>query len=291
MILRDVRKNKIKTFFIVFLFVVFVAIFIYFVSYIIFEDAYIAVLFGVLISFLSSFLAYYNSDKIVLKLNNARPANKDEDRELNDILEGLSLATGLIKPKLYVMDDESMNAFATGRDPKKAVICVTTGLLNKLNKYELEGVVAHELSHIRNYDILLSTIIAVMAGFVVIISSLFRRGFYRRKSSKNENGLIMIIGLVFIILAPIVGKLIQLAVSRNREYLADSSAVEITRNKDGLINALKKLEGETRPLQTANEATAPMFIINPYAKKNKKDSILSTHPTTENRIKALEKIK
>ncbi len=293
MILRDVRKNKIKTFGIVLCFIIFVAVFIYFLSYLLFEDVYMAVFFGVIIAFLSSFITYYNSDKIILMLNGARVAKAEEDREISDILEGLVLATGLPKPKLYVMEDASMNAFATGRSPKKAVICLTTGLLEKLNKYELEGVIAHELSHIRNYDMLLSTIIAVMAGFIVIISGLFRRGFYRKKSDSNQNGIIMIIGLVFIILAPIIGKLIQLAVSRNREYLADASAVEITRNKDGLINALKKLEKDSLSLRSANEATASMFITSPFAKERqkKKDSILSTHPNITNRIQALEKIR
>ncbi|MDD3187326.1 MAG: M48 family metallopeptidase [Bacilli bacterium] len=292
MILRDVRKNKSKTAFIVTCFVIFVAIFIYFVSLWLFEDTYLAIIIGVMFSFFTSFISYYNSDKIVLSINKARPANKEEDREINNILEGLCLATGLPKPKLYVMEDPSMNAFATGRNPENAVICVTTGLLERLNKNEIEGVLAHELSHVKNYDILLSTVATVMVGFVVLLSELFRRVSFRRKRDDDNGGNILaIIGLIFIILAPIFSKLLQLALSRNREYLADSSAVEITRNKEGLISALKKLTNDNRPLKTANEATASMFIVNPYNAKKVKDSLLSTHPATENRIKALENIK
>ena len=159
MILMDVRKNKRKTFFIVTVFFVIVALFVYFLSLWLFDDTTFAVIVGLLFSFITSFVSYYNSDKIVLSLNKAREATKDEYRQLNDILEGLCLATGLPMPKLYVMEDSAMNAFATGRNPKHSVICVTTGLLNRLDKYEIEGVLAHELSHIRNYDILLHGLI------------------------------------------------------------------------------------------------------------------------------------
>lgn len=295
MILRDVKKNKSKTFFIVLLFGIFVSLFVYFISILLFDDVYLALIIGLLFSIITSFSSYYNSDKIVLSLNKARPANKEEDLELNNLLDGLCLATGLPKPKLYVMEDNSMNAFATGRNPNHAVICVTTGLLQKLDKYELEGVLAHELSHIRNYDILLSTVATVMVGFVVMISDLFTRiRFYDSDDDDSKaNGILMLIGLVFIILAPLFSQLLQLALSRNREYLADSSAVEITRNKDGLINALKKLTNDDTTLKTANKATASMFIVNPFAKNRKKvkDSLFSTHPNTENRILALENIK
>lgn len=295
MILRDVRKNKAKTAFIVVCFMIFISLFVYFLSLWLFDDVYIAVFIGVTFSIFTSFLSYYNSDKIVLALNKARPANKVEDREINDILEGLCLATGLPKPKLYVMEDSSMNAFATGRNPSHAVICVTTGLLDRLEKYEIEGVIAHELSHIKNYDILLSTIASVMVGFVVIISDLAMRSSFRgrdRDNDSNASGILMILSLIFIVLSPIFGQLLQLALSRNREYLADSSAVEITRNKEGLISALKKLTNDNTNLRTANKATASMFIVSPFSNKRKvKDSLLSTHPATENRIKALENIK
>lgn len=295
MILRDVRKNRAKTAFIVVCFMIFISLFVYFLSLWLFNDVYIAVFIGATVSIIASFVSYYKSDKIVLTLNGARPATKVEDREINDILEGLCLATGLPKPKLYVMEDSSMNAFATGRNPSHAVICVTTGLLDRLEKYEIEGVIAHELSHIKNYDILLSTIASVMVGFVVIISDLAMRSSFRgrdRDNDSNASGILMILSLIFIVLSPIFGQLLQLALSRNREYLADSSAVEITRNKEGLISALKKLTNDNTNLRTANKATASMFIVSPFSNKRKvKDSLLSTHPATENRIKALENIK
>lgn len=185
MILLSVRKNKRKTFLIVTLFFVIVALFVYFLSLWLFDDTVLAVIIGILFSFITSFASYYNSDKIVLSLNKARVATKEEYRQLNDILEGLCLATGLPMPKLYVMEDKAMNAFATGRNPKNAVICVTTGLLNRLDKYEIEGVLAHELSHIKNYDILLQTVTVVMVGFIVMLSDAFSRGFLR--SSRRDD--------------------------------------------------------------------------------------------------------
>lgn len=296
MILRDVKKNKNKTVLIVLIFGLFVSLFVYFISVWLFDNVYLALIIGLSISIITSFSSYYNSDKIVLSLNKARPATKEEDLELNNLLEGLCLATDLPKPKLYVMEDSAMNAFATGRNPEHAVICVTTGLMQRLDKYELEGVLAHELSHIKNYDILLSTVATVMVGFVVMISDLFTRVRFYSNDDDNDSkasGIIMLIGLLFIILAPIFGKLLQLALSRNREYLADSSAVEITRNKDGLINALRKLTNDDTDLKVANKATASMFIVNPFKENRKKvkDSLLSTHPNTENRILALQNIK
>lgn len=293
MILRDVRNNKIKTGIIVTCFFCLVALFIYFISLWLFESTYIAVIFGLTFSFISAFTSYYNSDKIVLSLNKARVATKEEYAQLNNILEGLCLATGLPIPKLYIMEDSAMNAFATGRNPNHAVICVTTGLLNRMDKYEIEGVLAHELSHIRNYDILLSTITIVMVGFIVIISDAFSRTMYRRSSDddNNANAIIMIIGLIFIILSPIFAELMKLAISRNREYLADASAVEITRNKDGLISALRKLEGDTEALEQANKSSASLFIVNPLVNERKKDSLWSTHPNTQNRIERLQNIK
>lgn len=293
MILRDVRNNKIKTGIIVTCFFCLVALFIYFISLWLFESTYIAVIFGLTFSFISAFTSYYNSDKIVLSLNKARVATKEEYAQLNNILEGLCLATGLPIPKLYIMEDSAMNAFATGRNPKHAVICVTTGLLNRMDKYEIEGVLAHELSHIRNYDILLSTITIVMVGFIVIISDAFSRTMYRRSSDddNNSNAIVMIIGLIFIILSPIFAELMKLAISRNREYLADASAVEITRNKDGLISALRKLEGDTEALEQANKSSASLFIVNPLVNERKKDSLWSTHPNTQNRIERLQNIK
>lgn len=293
MILRDVRKNKTKTFFIVILFFTFISVFIYFLSLWMFKDTVTAVAFGIGFSFLLSFGAYYNSDKIVLSLNKARVATREEFLQMNNSLEGLCIAANMPVPKLYIMEDTAMNAFATGRNPEHAVICVTTGLMSRLDKYELEGVLAHELSHIRNYDILLSTIVIVMIGFVVIISDAFSRGLLRGRSDDDNkaSGILMIVGLIFIILAPIFGQLIKLAISRNREYLADASAIEITRNKDGLINALRKLSDDKEELEQANKSSASLFIISPLVtEKKKQSSVWSTHPAIENRIERLQNI-
>lgn len=292
MILKSVRENKIKTGLIVTLFFIFIAVFIYFISLLLFEDVYVAVLFGILFSIIGSISSYYNSDKIVLKLNKAREATREEFLQLNVVLEGLCIAANLPKPKLYVIDSEALNAFATGRNPQNSVICITTGLLNKLDKYELEGVLAHELSHIKNYDILLSTIAIVMVGFVVIISDMVTRGMLYRDSDSNSKGnaIIILIGLIFVILAPIFAQLLKLSISRNREYLADASAVQLTRNKEGLINALRKLTDDDHELKV-NKASASLYIVNPLKNKKVKNSLWSTHPEIENRILALGEIK
>ena len=188
-----------------------------------------------------------------------------------------------------------------GRNPENAVICVTTGLLEKLDYYELEGVIAHELSHIKNYDIRLSCVVSVMVGFIVMLSDLFSRalfwgGLNDRDSDSKANGILMIIGLIFLILSPIFGTLMQLALSRKREFLADATAVEFTRNPEGLISALQKLENDPNQLEVANSATANMYIVNPFKKntkegKKKSSSIWSTHPSTEDRIEALRNLR
>ena len=203
------------------------------------------------------------------------------------------------RPRLYVVEDAQPNAFATGRNPKHAIICVTTGLLDKLEYYELEGVIAHEMAHIKNYDILLSAVVTVMVGFIVMLSDMFTRGFFYRsgRSKDNDsegNGILMVVGLVLLILSPILGKLMQMAVSRRREFLADSTAIEFTRNPDGLISALRKLDDDPNELQFANKATENMYIVNPFKKKaneKKKASLFSTHPSIDDRIEALQNIK
>ena len=246
------KKNKTKTFFIVTVFVILLAFLIYFVlSY--FDLGPLGAVIAIVFSIISSWGAYYNSDKIVLSLNGARPATREENQRMYESLEGLCIAAGLPMPRLYIMDDLSPNAFATGRNPENAVICVTTGLMEKLDSYELEGVLAHELSHIKNYDILLQTIAAIFVGFTTIISDFFLRTSLRssrRRNSDSDNsgsGIIMLIGLIFLILSPLFATLLQLALSRNREYLADSSAVELTRNPQGLINALRKISSKFLP--------------------------------------------
>ena len=293
------RSNKKKTYGIVAIFVVFLALVVYFLGVLWFPEASVTVaIVSMIFAVISAWGSYYFSDKIVLSLNGARPATKEENQRMVENLEGLCIAAGLSTiPKLYIMDDGSPNAFATGRNPEHAVICVTTGLLQKLDSNELEGVLAHELSHIKNYDILLQTIAAVFVGFVTIISDLFFRVSIRSsRDSDNDNGgavqaILMIVGLIFLALSPLFANLLKLALSRNREFLADSSAVELTRNPEGLISALRKISSDTDPLEQANKATECMYISNPIKnKKGKTSSLFSTHPSIEDRLAQLENI-
>ncbi len=295
---QDIRKNNIKTGFLIFLFIVVITLIIYFVC-MAFDLGIFSIVIALIFSIISAWGSYYYSDRIILSLNNARPATEEEDRKLVAILDGLMVASGLeYRPRLYVVDDPQPNAFATGRNPKNSIICVTTGLLNKLDYYELEGVVAHELSHIRNYDIRLSAVVTVMVGFVVMISDfvsriLFWGGVDNDRDNDRANPILMLIGLVCLILAPIFGQLMKLAISRKREYLADATAVEFTRNPDGLISALIKISDDPSELKTANKATENMYIVNPFRKSRRKktSNIWSTHPSTEDRIEALRNLK
>ena len=293
MILKSVRDNKIQSYFIVLGFLLIVTLFIYFVCYLMDLGPYSLVI-AFIFSVATSIISYYNCDKLVLAMNGARPATQEQDQLISTLLDGLCIASGLPRPKLYVVNDPSPNAFATGRNPQNAVICVTTGLLERMDKYELEGVLAHELSHIKNYDILLSTVISVFAGFVVMISDFtLRYGFRRKRDSEDKNpieGILLIVGLIFVILSPLFTKLIQLAVSRKREYLADATAVEFTRNPNGLISALKKLQNDDSSMQNVSNATAHMYISEPLKAKREKTDIFSTHPPLSERIARLEHI-
>lgn len=295
----DIKKNKIKSWFIVLLFLAFIAVIVYYICMAL-DLGELSIIIAMIFAIVSTWGSYYYSDKIVLKLNNARPATREEDLKLVNILDSLVISAGLQeKPQLYVVEDAQPNAFATGRNPKHAVICVTTGLLEKLDYYELEGVLAHEMSHIKNYDILLSAVVSVMVGFVVILSDWFtrisfyggRRGRDRDNNNNNGNAIIMLIGLIFLILAPIFGQLMQLAVSRKREFLADATAIEFTRNPDGLISALEKISADPNELKVANKATENMYIANPFRNKKKSSDLWSTHPSTEARIEALKNLK
>lgn len=291
----DIRKNKIKTGIVVFAFLTIITLILYFLCYA-FDFGEYAIVIALIFSCLSTIATYYNCDKVVLASVKARPATKEEDLQLSNILEDLMIASGVSsKPRLYVVDSKQPNAFATGRDPEHAIICVTQGLLEKLNYYELEGVVAHELAHIKNYDIRLSAVISVMVGFVIMLSDMFTRVIFRSKRSNDDNNsgnaIIMIIGLVFLIISPILSQIIQLAVSRRREYLADATAISFTRNPDGLISALKKISSDDEELEYASNSNAHMYIITPFKEKRKKSNLFSTHPGIEERIEALEKLK
>ena len=291
-----IKKNKRESLFIVSIFIIVITLIVYYICMAL-DMGTISIVIALVFSVVSAWSSYYFSDQIVLKLNNARPATREENLQLVNILDSLMVASGLTsKPQLYVIDDPQPNAFATGRDPAHSAICVTTGLLEKLDYYELEGVVGHELGHIKNYDIRLSAVVTVMVGFVVMLSDMFSRFMFyggRRRSSNNKsngNAILMLVGLVFLILSPIFGKLMQLAISRKREYMADATSVQFTRNPDGLISALQKISSDPNQLQTANNSTAHMYIANPFRKK-KSSSLWSTHPSTEDRIEALKNLK
>ena len=296
----DIKRNKIKTGIIVFIFTLMIALIIYAVCEY-FGLGEFTIFFAAIFSIISTITTYYNCDKIVLKSVKARPATKEEDLQLTNILDGLMIASGLEdRPRLYVVDSAQPNAFATGRNPKNAVICVTSGLIAKLNYRELEAVVAHELSHIKNYDIMLSAVISVMVGFVIMLSDwLYRANFRRRRSSNNNDNkssaqaILMLIGLIFLIISPVVSNLIQLAVSRRREYLADATAVSFTRNPDGLISALQKISSDDCDLDVASKSNAFMYIENPFKNKRGKQasSLFSTHPSVSERVAALENLK
>jgi len=249
-------------------------------------------IFALIISFGMSGVSYFWGDQIVVSLNGAKPANRKEFFDFYTVTENLSMANRTPMPKVYVIDSPAMNAFATGRDPEHSLICATSGLLQKLNRTELEAVVAHELSHVKNYDIRLMMIVSILIGTLSIVvnfatNSMFFGG--RDNDSDNNNPFIAIIGFVLIIFAPIIAQLIQLAISRRREFLADASAVKLTRQPQGLINALKKISTDSSKLETASTATASLYISNPF-KGNKVASLFSTHPPIEDRIATLTKM-
>ncbi|MDO8594447.1 MAG: M48 family metallopeptidase [bacterium] len=260
-----------------------------------------AILYGFFIfSIVMNIASYWWSDKIVLAMSGAKPASKEEFFDLYTVTENLSITAGLPMPKLYVINDPAPNAFATGRDKEHGVVCATTGLLQLLNRSELEGVIAHELSHIGNRDILISTVVVVLVGFITLLADFFMRsrlmGFGGRNGSDRGGGqlgaILMVIGIVLTILSPIIATLMQLAISRKREFLADASGALLTRYPDGLASALQKISQYSRPMAKANHATAHLFISNPFGRKANGGvgfftKIFSTHPPVEERVKAL----
>jgi len=250
--------------------------------------------FAVIFSILMSFSSYWYSDKIVLALTRANPIEKEDKPELYRVVENLCITAGLPLPKIYILPEDQSNAFATGRDKNHAVIAVTRGLLEKLDRTELEGVISHELSHIGNKDMLLMTVVVVLVGFVSIITDLFLRsmrfGGFKRRDNRGGVAIFALIGLVLVILSPIVAKLIQLAISRKREFLADASGALLTRYPEGLARALEKIAVDKSPLKVASTATAHLYISNPF-KEKKFSSLFMTHPPIEERIKALRDLR
>jgi heat shock protein HtpX len=254
----------------------------------------------VIISIVMAFVSYWYSGKIVLSMSKAKEVNKDNGRELYRLVENLCITAGLPLPKIYIIEDTSPNAFATGRDPQHAAIAVTSGILGKLEKAELEGVIAHELSHIGNRDILISTIATVLVGIVVLLADWFRHWSFfggRSRNNNNNNGklgiIIAIVAIVLAILAPFFAQLLNLAVSRKREFVADADAALLTRYPEGLARALEKISYNQPSLKSVNRATAHMFIVSPLQGKKTRNSVSwfakmrMTHPPVEERIKKL----
>lgn len=257
---------------------------------------YIAIAF----SLIMNVTAYWKSDTAVLSMNRAREADPDQWRDLYHVVENLSITAGIPEPKVYIIEDASPNAFATGRNPKHAAVAVTTGLLERLNRTELEGVLAHELSHVKNYDTLLQTVVVVLVGCIALASDIFTRSMWfgggRSRNSGNREGgpVMMLIGIILIVLSPIVATLIQLAISRKREFLADASGALLTRYPEGLASALEKIS-TSRPLHAAKNAMAHIYFVNPFkadvtgsdAKISWLSKLFMTHPPVEERIRAL----
>ena len=246
---------------------------------------------AVLFSGLTSISSYYFSDKVVLSIAGAKKIERENAPQIYGILENLCIGAGLKKiPDLYLINDSAPNAFATGRDPEHAVVAVTSGIIDKLDKREIEGVLAHELSHVKNYDIRLMMIVAVLVGTVTLTANFLLRGGLGHGNRKSGAGIFLLIGLIMAIFSPIIAELIKLAASRNREYLADASAALLTRDPEGLASALVKISSDNEPLEVANEATAHLYIANPLKKGQNADwfaNLFNTHPPVEERINRL----
>lgn len=294
----QIDRNKRKSFVVILGFVVFITLVVWVFSQALdygLAGAGLALVFSGFISFAS----YYWSDKIILTISGAKPASRKNNFVFYTAVENLCLAAQLPKPKLYVIDDTAMNAFATGRDPDHAVVCATTGLLQKLDRSEIEGVIGHELSHVKNYDMRLMSIVTILVGLVTLLADWFLRGSRMIKGGKKGKGnqlqaIFFLIAIVLALLSPLIANLIKLAISRRREYLADAGSTMITRQPQGLISALSKLSKDKEPLEVANKATAHLYITNPL--KNVHSGIgwfasfFNTHPPIEERIKALNKM-
>jgi len=253
-----------------------------------------------LIAAILTLMSFYGGSSMVLAMSRAKQIQKRDDPQLFNVVEELSLAAGLPMPKVYIIDDTAMNAFATGRNPKDAVVAITIGLRSKLTRDELQGVIAHELSHIRHYDILYAMLMAVMVGTLVMLCDVFLRSMWwgagaRRSRRSRDSGagqlILLVVALVLAIIAPILARIIQMALSRQREYLADAGSVELTRNPDGLSRALAKLSGDQEVLEVANRATAPMYIVQPIKKfEERSRGLFDTHPPVADRIRRLQSL-
>lgn len=291
----EINKNKLKSF-VLMAFIIVILIALGYVISLLFDPSYFFIIMAlsIIISLSYTLISYYNADKIALASVNAKPASNIHHRQLISAVENMSLASGLPMPRVYVMQSNQINAFASGRNPKNAIICVTTGTLEKLNKQELEGVIAHEMSHIANYDIRFMTFTAIAIGMISIIAELFLRSLWFSKSD-NKDGraqiILIVIGIALSILAPLLSNLVSLAISRRREYTADATGVKLTRYPPGLASALKKIKSEHVSAEDKHrfpKAVAPLFIGDPY--KRRFTSLFSTHPPIDDRISKLERM-
>ena len=290
MIYEDITANKAKSY-VLFSLIVAIVIFLGFVIGSIYGNGYAGIALAAILAVIFALISYYSGDKIALSISHAIPANKKDHAYLVNTVEGLSIAAGLPLPKMYVMQDEAINAFATGRNPENASIAVTTGALKKLNRQELEGVVAHEMSHIGNYDIRFMMLVVVMIGMIAIISNIFIRMMWFGGGSRDEKNnmgvILLLVGIVLAIFAPLAGQLIQLAISRKREFLADASGALLTRYPKGLADALRKIKKENMPMKKVDKSVASLFIANPL-KGGWLNNMFSTHPPIDERIKRLD---
>jgi len=295
-IYKAIASNKIKTIVFIFLFIVFFSLIFYLIGYSVGNPKFYF-LFGLFLSIVSGFGSYFYSDKYILFLTKAFPALKTEYFDYYTVAENLAIGSGVPKPKLYVIESSAMNAFATGRNPKNSIICVTSGLLKKLDRTEIEAVISHELSHIQNYDILIASIVSVLAGTLIIAVDFISRGWIYEsrldRENRNFSYLKIIILLLVFIVTPIVASLIQLAISRKREFLADANGVLLTRYPEGLAQALEKISSDPNPLKSVSMATSHLFISNPLKNKqlsSKLSRLFSTHPPIIERIKILRQM-
>lgn len=291
---QEIRSNKIKSFFLIVIIFIFFLILGAVISFVLDPSLFFVIMIlSIIVSMIYILVSYYKSDKIALASVRARPASKTEHRVFYDVAENMSIASGLPMPKLYVMDSPQINAFASGRNPENAVICCTTGILEKLDRKELEGVIAHEMSHIANYDIRFMTLTAVLVGMISIAAEIFLRSLWLggrdREGGGKGNAVLIILGILFAILAPLLANLVSLAISRKREYGADATAVKLTRTPTGLKNALIKIKREHHSeTHKIPKAVAPLFISDPFKKKFR--NAFSTHPDIDDRIAKLERM-
>ncbi len=287
----EIASNKRRTWLLIAIFTAVILAIGWFAGYY-FDYGYGAVGVALVFSLVMTAFSYYGGDKVALMSSGAQEIQHDDNEALFHVVENLCIADGLPMPKIYLLPEEAINAFATGRDPQHASIAVTVGALKKLNNEELEGVIAHELSHVKNYDIRLMMVVVVLVGMISILANIFFRGAMfgggKRDSEDRGGGILMIVGIVLIILSPIIAQLIQLAISRRREYLADASGALLTRYPDGLANALEKINTDAAVINSASSATAHLYIANPFKGSGKMfANAFSTHPPIEDRVKRL----